>query len=144
MTTALIGPLRVTPRGELASAAGIDLWRHHIRAALLTRARWNDDDAPESGERWMREDFGCRIHRLLHEPLSDETAALAEALLVEDLKQSLPHLPLTHIETTIDDANAALAIKLVFETPAGQALHTTVRIEDGRVVAREEENPCPD
>lgn len=132
--TGLTGPLRVTPRGELAGASDTELWRHHIRAALLTQARWDHGDAPAAGERWMRETFGCRLHRLLHEPLTDETAALAESLLVEDLRHGLPHLTLTHIDTRLDEDNGALHMTLGFALPTGQALAARAQIGPREII----------
>ena len=37
--TGLVGPLRVTPRGELAHASQTAMLREHVRAVLLTQAR---------------------------------------------------------------------------------------------------------
>lgn len=128
MMTGLLGPLRITPRGELAAASDIPLWRHHLRALLLTQARWDRADLPAAGERCMRDTFGCRLHRLLHQPLTDETAALAESLLTEDLQHGLPHLTLTHMQTRLDEENAALCVTLAFTTPAGQAFCASAQV----------------
>ncbi|MEM7495014.1 MAG: GPW/gp25 family protein [Myxococcota bacterium] len=132
--TGLVGPLRVTPRGELASASDTALWREHVRAVLLTQARWDHGDVPAAGERWMRETFGCRVHRLLHEPLTEETAALAESLLVEDLQHGLPHLTLTHIQTRLDEENGALHVTLGFTPPTGQAFSTRAQLGPRKII----------
>ena len=137
----LVGPLRQTPRGELAAALDTALWREHVGAVLQTQAQWDHSDVPATGERWMRESFGCRLHRLLHEELTEETAALAESLLVEDLQRSLPHLTLTQIETRLDQENACLHITLGFTMPTGQTFSTAAKVGAGTVEVHNEESP---
>ena len=126
----LIGPLRSTPRGELAHAQNAKLFREHIRAALLTRAQGEHGD--EVGERLMRESFGSRIQELLHEGLTEETAELAEAILAEDLQRSLPHLTLTHIETHLQQEQQKLNVNLQFELPNSETLtyKTDIKVHD--------------
>ena len=109
----LHAPLCITPRGQLQMAQGNELLRQQVTAALLTRAAWHTDTVHAQGERLMRPEFGCRLHHLLHEPLNDETVALMEALLVEDLQHSLPHLSLTHLHSQLDEQQGSVHITLV-------------------------------
>ena len=122
----LHAPLRITPRGKLHTAQGNELLRQQVAAALLTRAAWHTDTIHASGERLMRPQFGCRMHHLLHEPLNDETVALLEALLVEDLQHSLPHVTLTHLHSQLDEQHARLHMRLGFATAAGESFAHTL------------------
>src|SRR5262245_55772047 len=59
--------MRFTPRGGIDLAEGNESVRQAILLLLSTRP----------GERVMRPDYGCLIHRLLFAPNDDTTAGLA-------------------------------------------------------------------
>ena len=90
----------------------------------------------------MREEFGSQIHRIMHYPINEETAALAEAILVEDIRRSLPHLTLTDIRIELDEHNAALVIHLVFDTPTGNTVTTKLRMQNGALVTGDGDKIC--
>ncbi len=121
-------PLRITPRGQLQAAQGEALLRQQIAAVLHTRAAWHNGPTQVQGERLMRPEFGCRLHHLLHQPLHDETLALMEALLIEDLQRSLPHVTLTQLHSELDEENASIRIAFVCSTAAGQAVTTSLHV----------------
>ena len=124
----LVGPLHITARGQLQHVQGKELFRQHINAVLLTRACWKRGNLYAGGERLMRPEFGCRLHHMLHQPLNDETVALLEALLIEDLQRSVPHLTLTHIHSRLDEPRGVIHIDLQFTTPMGQLLQHSIQV----------------
>ena len=118
-------PLQFNGLGQLKTVQGDSAWRQQIRTVLLTCCQWQREGQTTGGERLLRPSMGCRLQHLLHEPVSEETAALSESLLLEDLNHSLPHVPLVDIQTRIVDEEGrqpALQFHLQFASLTGQAL----------------------
>ena len=77
---------------------------HHQQLVLLTNSENEIKQAiriillTAPGERVMRPDFGCRIHKLVFEPNNRATAVLAEQYITEALSRWEPRITVTQVE----------------------------------------------
>jgi len=80
--------LRFTPRGGIELAESDGSVRQAILLLLSTRP----------GERVMRPDYGCQIHRLLYSPNDDTTAGLAIFYVQRALDRWEPRIDVVRLD----------------------------------------------
>ncbi len=97
------GGLVLTSAGSVAMVEGDDAVRQALVLLLST--------AP--GERLMRPDYGCRLHRLIFAPNDDTTAGLAMHYVRDAVRQWEPRVEILELDAGADpDAPSALLITL--------------------------------
>lgn len=82
--------LRVTNRGGIAMVEGPASVRQAILLLLSTRP----------GERVMRPNYGCNLHRLVFSPNDDTTAGLAIHYIRQALDRWEPRIHVLHLDAT--------------------------------------------
>ncbi len=98
-------PLQVTPRGEIALAAGERDIEQSIRIILET----------SPGERVMRPEFGCRIHELIFAPNDAATQGLLILYIEQALERWEPRVKVQEVEVTTDpDSGATLLAEIKY------------------------------
>ncbi|MEO8286261.1 MAG: GPW/gp25 family protein [Chloroflexota bacterium] len=80
--------LQLTPRGSIAMVDGRDSVRQAIFLLIST----------VPGERVMRPDYGCLIHRLVFSPNDDTTAGLAIHYVRRAIEQWEPRVELLRVD----------------------------------------------
>jgi phage baseplate assembly protein W len=80
--------LQLTPQGQIETVQGEDSVRQAILLLLAT--------AP--GERVMRPDYGCGLHRLLFAPNDESTAGLAIHYVRQSLERHEPRVEILSID----------------------------------------------
>jgi uncharacterized protein len=90
--TGEFGGLQVDPTGKIAMVAGSDSVRQAILLLLSTRP----------GERVMRPEYGCNIHRLIFAPNDDTTAGLAIHYVRQALDRWEPRIDLIRLDAQRD------------------------------------------
>ena len=110
-------PLRVTPRGAIATAANEERVAESI-AFILGTAR---------GERVMRPEFGCGIHELVFEPNNELTRGTVAQSVRRALVESEPRIDVldVRVESAIDQPNLLL-IRIDYRLRANNAFHNLV------------------
>ena len=75
------------------------------------------------GERVMRPDYGCALHRLLFSPNDDTTAGLAKHFVQKALDQWEPRIEILHLDADASpQAPEQLLIQLEYRVHATQAI----------------------
>ena len=75
------------------------------------------------GERVMRPDYGCALHRLLFSPNDDTTAGLAKHFVKKALDQWEPRIEILHLDADASpQAPEQLLIQLEYRVRATQAI----------------------
>jgi uncharacterized protein len=82
--------LQLAPNGGVATVSGDAAIRQAIFMLLAT--------AP--GERVMRPEYGCDLHRLMFSPADDTTAGLAIHYVRRALERFEPRIELLHVDAT--------------------------------------------
>lgn len=82
--------LGLTPRGGIALVSGSEAVRQAILLLLSTMP----------GERVMRPDYGCELHRLLFAPNDDTTAGLAIFYVRRALERWEPRIDVLRVDAT--------------------------------------------
>ncbi|WP_347329660.1 GPW/gp25 family protein [Marinimicrobium locisalis] len=84
--TGVEGPT-LNPRGGIATVEGVEAVRQSILLLLATRP----------GERVMRPDYGCWLHRLVFAPNDAGTAGLAMHYIRQAVERWEPRAQITHL-----------------------------------------------
>lgn len=105
----LYGPLRIGSSGEFDTKAGRELVAESIKAILSTTSRFKSKGFFISGQRFMRDDFGCPQKTLKHENLDDNLIALAESIYIEAIEKWEPRVLITGIKSQIDEFNQSVS-----------------------------------
>ena len=100
-------PLRLGVAG-VAESAGVAKIEESIRIILGTRP----------GERVMRPDFGCQLHRLVFAPLTAATADLARWYVTDALTRWEPRITLDDVQVDVDPARGALLLRVGYRVRA--------------------------
>jgi Bacteriophage baseplate protein W len=96
--------IALTPAGRIAMVSGDDAVRQSIILLLTTIP----------GERVMRPDYGCPLHRLLFAPNDATTAGLAIHYVRQALVRFEPRIDIVSLDATAgSDAESADASKLI-------------------------------
>jgi phage baseplate assembly protein W len=103
-------PLRVTSRGQTATADDAAYLRGLVEAVLFTRA----------GERVNRPEFGSGIDQLVFAPSGDELAHTTQALVHGALQRHLGDL-LAVEEVAVEAVDAMLRVTIVYQPLVGGA-----------------------
>ena len=90
--------LALTARGRIALIEGIDAVRQALLLLLSTMP----------GERVMRPDYGCELHRLLFSPNDDTTAGLAIFYVRRAVERWEPRVELLRVDATRNPARPEL------------------------------------
>ena len=80
--------LQITPRGSIAMVDGADSVRQSILLLLSTRP----------GERVMRPEYGCDLHRLVFAPNDDTTAGLVIHYVQRALERWEPRIEIVELD----------------------------------------------
>lgn len=110
-------PLQISPRGEIAMAAGETDIEQSIRIILSTIP----------GERVMRPEFGCRVHELIFAPRD----AATEGLIIYYVEQALgrwePRIQLQTVEVANDpNHDGAVIVEINYEIKQTHDLRSIV------------------
>jgi phage baseplate assembly protein W len=98
--------LRLVPgTGRIATVDGDAGVRQAILLLLSTRP----------GERVMRPDYGCDLHRLVFAPNDETTAALAIHYVGQAIARWEPRVDVLELDATPDPDQGVLAIRLVYQ-----------------------------
>ena len=98
-------PLQVSPRGEIALAAGERDIEQSIRIILET----------SPGERVMRPEFGCRIHELIFAPNDAATHGLLALYIEQALERWEPRIKVEDVEISTDsNSGATLLVEIKY------------------------------
>lgn len=108
----LYGPLRIGSNGEFAVKAGRELVAESIKAILSTTSRFKARGFFMSGQRFMRDEFGCPQKTLKHENLDDNLIALAESIYVEAIEKWEPRATITGITSEINEFEQSLSTRI--------------------------------
>lgn len=92
--------LRLTHQGGIEMVAGDDSVRQAILLLLSTRP----------GERVMRPDYGCEVHRLIFAPNDETTAALAIHYVRRALLRWEPRIDILKLDANPDPNTANLLV----------------------------------
>jgi hypothetical protein len=107
--------LRIAPTGGLATVQGDAAVRQALYLLLLTRP----------GERVMRPEYGCDLHRLAFAPNDDTTAGLAIHYVRQAIERWEPRIQIVRLDAGPDESRAeVLAISLQYQVKATQAIET--------------------
>ena len=90
--------LQITSRGRVKMVEGTAAIRQGLMLLLST--------AP--GERVMRPDYGCDLHRLVFSPNDDTTAGLAIHYVRRALERWEPRIDILHLDATPDSQRPEL------------------------------------
>ncbi len=97
--------LALTPAGRIAMVDDQDAVRQAILMLLTT----------SPGERVMRPDYGCPLHRLMFAPNDATTAGLAIHYVREAIRRWEPRVEIVRLDAGADnDATGRLLIELVY------------------------------
>jgi phage baseplate assembly protein W len=97
--------LRLAPgRKQIETVGGDAGVRQAILLLLSTRP----------GERVMRPDYGCELHRLVYAPNDETTAALAIHYVGQALARWEPRVDVVELDATPDPDRGLLTIRLVY------------------------------
>jgi uncharacterized protein len=100
--------LMVTPAGRLATVSGGAAVRQAILLLLTTRP----------GERVMRPDYGCLLHRLMFAPNDPTTAGLAIHYVRQALTRWEPRIEITRLDAGPAPDDGRLTITLEYRLRA--------------------------
>ncbi|HSI12961.1 MAG TPA: GPW/gp25 family protein [Chthoniobacter sp.] len=103
--TGLAFPLRLNPHGGLERARGEDRIRQSIVLILSTA----------KGERVMRPDFGCDIHRFVFATLDTVNLTLIKSAVREALVLWEPRIALQAVEVEVEPAGSRLLISVEYQ-----------------------------
>jgi len=78
----------------------------------------------KKGERLLQPDFGCDIHRIIFEPLTDDNVAEIRATIDGAVKVWLPYVTVGEVEITRDENRNSIFAKVTF------SVNTNVIITD--------------
>ncbi len=107
--------LGLTPRGSIAMVEGNDSVRQEILLLLSTIP----------GERVMRPDYGCQLHRLVFSPNDETTAGLAIHYVRQALNLWEPRIDVLRLDAERNADNAEqLIIRLEYRLRATQQSDT--------------------
>ncbi len=108
--------LSLTPRGSIAMVQDRDSVRQAILLLLSTIP----------GERVMRPEYGCQLHRLVFSPNDETTAGLAIHYVRQALDQWEPRIDVLRLDAERDHDNPErLTISLAYRVRATQQTDTT-------------------
>ena len=103
--------LQITPRGSIAMVDGADSVRQSILLLLSTRP----------GERVMRPEYGCDLHRLVFAPNDDTTAGLVIHYVQRALERWEPRIEIVALDAERNaERPALLDIRLAYRVLATQ------------------------
>jgi uncharacterized protein len=103
--------LALEPTGAIAMVEGDAAVRQAILLLLSTRP----------GERVMRPDYGCDLHRLVFSPNDDTTAGLAAHYVRSAVETWEPRVEVLHVDAGAVDADpGSLEVLLTFRVRATQ------------------------
>lgn len=103
--------MQVTPAGRIAMVDGDE----SIRQAILMLV------ATSPGERVMRPDYGCLLHRVIFSPNDDTTAGLAIHYVRSAIEQWEPRIEIVALDATRDpDGEGRLDVLLEYRVRATQ------------------------
>ncbi|GAB1376902.1 GPW/gp25 family protein [Lactococcus petauri] len=105
----LYGPLRIGSSGEFDTKAGKEIVAESIKAILSTTSRFKSQGFFISGQRFMRDDFGCPQKILKHENLDDNLIALAESIYIEAIEKWEPRVVITGIRSQINEFQQSIS-----------------------------------
>lgn len=105
--------LTVSNRGGIEMLEGQDSVRQAILMLLATRP----------GERVMRPNYGCNLHRLVFAPNNDTTAGLAIHYVRQAMERWEPRVELTHLDAFRSEASPGL-LEIYFEYRVRATLQT--------------------
>lgn len=108
--------LALSPRGSIAMIDGRDSVRQAIMILLTT----------VPGERVMRPDYGCYLHRLVFSPNDETTAGLAIHYVRQALDLWEPRIEVLRLDAEQNaDSPEQLMISLEYRVQATQQIDTT-------------------
>jgi len=84
-------PLQLNDRNQLAMVDGDTSIRQSIFLIVMT----------VPGERVMRPAFGCRIHELIFDPLTEQTAITAERYVTEAIRRWEPRIDIVSLDVSL-------------------------------------------
>lgn len=96
--------LSVSNRGGIEMLEGHESVRQAILMLLATRP----------GERVMRPNYGCNLHRLVFAPNNDTTAGLAIHYVRQTMERWEPRVEITHLDALRSDVSPGL-LEIHFE-----------------------------
>lgn len=103
------GGLALTSAGRVATVEGDQAVRQALLMLLSTRP----------GERLMRPEYGCRLHRLVFAPNDDTTAGLAIHYVRDAVRRWEPRVEVTHVDAGADpDVPSRLLVRLDYRVRA--------------------------
>lgn len=100
--------MSLTPRGQLALVSGDDEVRQALIMLLSTRP----------GERVMRPDYGCPLHRLVFAPLDATTEGLAIHYVRDAVERWEPRVELDLVDAAASTAPDTLEVTLTYSVRA--------------------------
>lgn len=111
-----VGGLTLSPRGSIAMIDD----RESVNQAILMLL------STLPGERVMRPDYGCQLHRLVFSPNNETTAGLAIHYIRQALDLWEPRIDVLHLDAEQDAENPThLVISLEYQVRATQQIDTT-------------------
>lgn len=106
----------ISPRGSIAMVDG----RESVRQAILLLL------STIPGERVMRPDYGCQLHRLVFSPNDETTAGLAIHYVRQALEMWEPRIEVLHLDAERNAENPErLTISLEYRVKATQQIDAT-------------------
>ena len=117
--------LQIGPDGRIMMVEGADAIRQAILILVSTIP----------GERVMRPDYGCHLHRLLFSPNDETTAGLAIHYVRDAIERWEPRVEIVSLDAARDEARPGqldiLLTYVVRATRSGQQLIIPVDLEEG-------------
>lgn len=106
----------ISPRGGIAMVTDLEAVRQAILILLSTLP----------GERVMRPEYGCQLHRLVFSPNDETTAGLAIHYVRQALERWEPRVEILRLDAGQDQAYPELLmISLTYQVRATQQVDTT-------------------
>lgn len=119
--------LQVAPDGRISMVSGDEAIRQAILILVSTIP----------GERVMRPDYGCQLHRLLFAPNDETTAGLAIHYVREAIERWEPRIEIVGLDASRDEARPGhldiLLSYVVRATRSSQQLAIPVDLEEGTI-----------
>lgn len=83
----------------------------------------------KKGERVMQPEFGCDIHRLVFENITDDLTANVRGYIISAAKTWLPYIEIVDVGVTKDDDRNEVFVSIVFSLVTNPTITQTVTIK---------------
>jgi phage baseplate assembly protein W len=83
----------------------------------------------KKGERVMQPEFGCDIHRLVFENITDDITANVRGYVISAAKTWLPYIEIVDVRVTKDNDRNEVFVSIVFNLVTNPTITQTVTIK---------------